>query len=233
MGCDIHIYAEVYVGDGKWVKQGAIFVNPYYDFAKPETEFNVPKIDEPYCGRNYDLFAILADVRNGRGFAGCVTGMGFTPIAMPKGLPIDVSDEIKKMSDDYGQDGHSHSFFTVKELLEYDWSEKTEHFGVVNPLEFKEYQTYGRPESYCGMVDGRNIRHVSNQMMANIIEGKTNEELATFEMKIDGEKITFYTTVKWYEFYNESAERFVTHTIPALQELGHPDNVRIVFFFDN
>lgn len=78
-----------------------------------------------YEGRNYDLFAILADVRNGYGFAGSYTGEGFKPISDPKGLPEDISEEIKKRSDDYGSNGHSHSWFTVKELTEYDWEQET------------------------------------------------------------------------------------------------------------
>ena len=40
------------------------------------------------------LFAILAGVRNGYGFAGCDTGDGFRPIAPPRGLPGDVSPEV-------------------------------------------------------------------------------------------------------------------------------------------
>ena len=47
-------------------------------------------------GRHYFLFAWLADVRNGRGFAGIVTGDPIEPIAEPRGLPDDfeVIDDI-------------------------------------------------------------------------------------------------------------------------------------------
>jgi len=40
-------------------------------------------------GRWYDLFAILGNVRNGRGFAGVVTGSGFVPISDCRGIPED------------------------------------------------------------------------------------------------------------------------------------------------
>ena len=46
---------------------------------------------EPYGDRNYNLFAILANVRNGTAFAGCKTGEGFNPISNPKGVPSDAS----------------------------------------------------------------------------------------------------------------------------------------------
>ncbi len=38
---------------------------------------------------------------------------------MPKGLPDNVSIEVKTESDEWGIDGHSHSFLTLKELLDY------------------------------------------------------------------------------------------------------------------
>lgn len=39
--------------------------------------------------RHYQLFAVLADVRNGVGFAGVTTGEAVAPIAAPRGLPAD------------------------------------------------------------------------------------------------------------------------------------------------
>lgn len=39
--------------------------------------------------RHYQLFAVLADVRNGYGFAGVQTGEPVKPIAKPRGLPPD------------------------------------------------------------------------------------------------------------------------------------------------
>ncbi len=85
--------------------------------------------DQPYHGRNYDLFAILANVRNGRGFAGIKTGEGFNPISEPKGLPEDVSPEVKQSSDDWDVDGHSHSWHTVADLINYNWHQETISYG--------------------------------------------------------------------------------------------------------
>jgi hypothetical protein len=95
MGCDIHCYAEVKKGK-KWVKVGRVFDNPYYDPKDKSkwAKWNKAKTDQPYLHRNYNLFAILADVRNGRGFAGCDTGDGFKPIDMPRYLPNNASDKI-------------------------------------------------------------------------------------------------------------------------------------------
>lgn len=86
MGTDIHLFAEVQQPDGTW---------------QAVTTAGNPKWDEPpvvamqfSCDRCYDLFAVLANVRNGHGFAGIVTGLPIEPMAKPKGTPHDASPEI-------------------------------------------------------------------------------------------------------------------------------------------
>ena len=67
-----------------------------------------------YRGRNYHLFSILADVRSyGEGNA----------ITEPRGVPDDASDAYLYIVEQWKGDGHSHSYFTLTELLEHDWSD--------------------------------------------------------------------------------------------------------------
>ena len=74
--------------------------------------------------RNYDLFAILADVRNGEGCAGVRTGDGFVPISEPRGWgEVDVKED-----DPY----HSASWLLLSETLDYDYSQKTFKVGIFN-----------------------------------------------------------------------------------------------------
>lgn len=73
MGCDIHLTVEAF-RDGSW----RCVPNDCGDW---------------YDNRNYDVFAILADVRNGSGFAGVSTGEGFAPIAPRRGIPADACVE--------------------------------------------------------------------------------------------------------------------------------------------
>ena len=209
MGCDVHMWAEVRSpstwekvedGDvrragtgemvedvevrryGTWEKVGDVFPNAHADaeaerrdieqhnkwlaerLAEHPTEddeeyrdralnwksFHRPLVDHPYDQRDYALFAILADVRNGLD--------EFTPIAEPRGVPDDASPEYRAEVAVWSGDGHSHSWLTLKELQAYDWHKTT-----------------------CT---------------------------------------------------GESGE-FVEQVIPMLAELGAPDDVRIVFFFDN
>ena len=117
MGCDIHLYVENRV-NGAW-RAAECFVQDKDD---PKSCADVPYEKRLYSGRNYNLFSILADVRNGYGFAGVPTGAGYKPMSKPKGLPADVSPEVKAVSDQWDGDGHSHSWFTVAEIMAYDWT---------------------------------------------------------------------------------------------------------------
>jgi hypothetical protein len=67
-----------------------------------------------YNGRNYTLFAKLAGVRSWH---------GDSAICPPKGIPDDASDAYIYITKQWEGDGHSHSYFTLKELLDEDWSE--------------------------------------------------------------------------------------------------------------
>jgi len=87
MGCDIHGYIEVKKDKG-WV--------PFEE---------LPSV------RSYDLFAMLANVRNYN---------DIPPISEPRGVPDDVSQEIwEKIEADL--DGHSHSWLSWKDIKAYDF----------------------------------------------------------------------------------------------------------------
>ena len=68
---------------------------------------------EIYDGREYELFGILAGVRGNS-----------TPISYPKGLPVDVSNEVMQDHDSWGWETHSASWLTFDEIynsrLDYD-----------------------------------------------------------------------------------------------------------------
>jgi hypothetical protein len=76
--------------------------------------WHVPYNLEYYNRRNYYIFSILADVRN---------GSGIEPINYPKGIPDDASTGYLYNCDQWDSDAHSHSYFTLEELLNVDWSE--------------------------------------------------------------------------------------------------------------
>lgn len=93
-------------------------------------------------GRHYQLFAVLAGVRNGTGFAGIQTGEVVTPISEPRGLPDDfkVDGDIHPIASlsvmtkwrqkyhaadeplEVWMGDHSHTWLTAAEMLE--WYER-------------------------------------------------------------------------------------------------------------
>jgi hypothetical protein len=72
-----------------------------------------PSPGEVFDCRDYGLFGFLADVRN----------YSHSPvIAEPRGLPDDVSPEMRTECDEWG-DCHSTSWLTLAELLAYDYDQ--------------------------------------------------------------------------------------------------------------
>lgn len=153
--------------------------------------------------------------------AGVRNGSGIIPICDPKGVPEDASEEYLDQVDKWGIDGHSHSYLTVEELLNYKWNELTSlEQWIVNGEQYKVFKETGRPKYMCKWAGGPNVVHVSQDEMEKLIrEGKNTEHV--------------YCPVEWKEPYAESSKFFIEVTIPELRKLGKDDEVRIVFFFDN
>jgi len=120
-----------------------------------------PYTNQPYGGRCYSLFGILAGVRDQ---SNPMIGAEFNSAKFNlKGVPDDASMSVKSIADEWDIDGHSHNYFTLRELLD------------------SEY----------------------NKMDDN-------------DLKVRGIDPYFFNT-----------------TIPQLQKLGQPEDVRIIFWFDN
>lgn len=102
MTTDIHLYVE-YWEEGKWVSA---------DIWKYVTYDRWWKRSSYYSNQNYRLFAFLAGVRN----------RDYQPLSYPRGLPIDVSPEVRGNADFFEGDAHTHSWFLLSELLAVDWT---------------------------------------------------------------------------------------------------------------
>jgi len=212
MGCDIHLYQEQKI-DGQW-KSADVWSDKY-----KEGRASVAYDDMAYYDRNYNLFAILADVRNGRGFAGVNTGAGFNPIAQPKGLPDDISEQVRAEAKYWQRDGHSHSWLTLREVLDYDWNQKTTLSGLVDARNFDNWKRRGAPESWCGAVFGSAVRKVTHsEMEAAIAAGSDTKGM--------------HCEVEWVRYYHQCAGSFWKAICMALHKAA-PEDVRFVFWFDN
>lgn len=243
MGCDIHLFVEVKDEDGvwqsadTWVEEAEEDEDAEGNVVAKGTRKEVDYKASFYHGRNYNLFAILANVRNGVGFAGCDLGNGFNYIAEPRGLPDDATENVVACSERWGVDGHSHSYFTVQELLNFDWTQTSILRGWVDAETFRDWNSYGReygegPKSYCGMVGGGGVKHVTVAEMEKLVAKLPRRpEKLTPEQQKDIART--YCQAEWTQHYYEVASEFWSRVIPRLLHLGTPDRVRIVFWFDN
>lgn len=253
MGTDIHLYVEHRV-NGRWESADKWTADPYVeDEDRKGGEIYVDYKDAYYHDRNYNLFAILADVRNGRGFAGMDTGDGFVPIVPPRGLPHDLSPALAAYIA-RGAVDHTPSWLTVAELMAYNWTQKTHLRGVVNPSEWARWRDHGSPNSWSEDISGGSIRKVKPADMERVwqtlraekgypeernasvhlqegIFGSNRSEDAKRFREIAG--ADFVTTVEWEVSYYDQASEFLGTVLPRLWRLGKSEDVRIVFWFDS
>jgi hypothetical protein len=99
MGCDIHTFIEFKIGDQPWTPD-----KRHRKSLDEPDGYNYNRVNEAESDRDYSVFAALAGVR----------GVG----PQPKGIPDDVSELIAIALDQYGEDGHSHSYSSIEELEE-------------------------------------------------------------------------------------------------------------------
>lgn len=237
MGCDIHLYVEKRE-DSRWVTCDSWETDPKY----PEDRPTVPYEKMWYRDRHYDLFSILADVRNGRGFAGVKTGQGFVPILQPRGIPEDACPEYLSEVEGYGLDVHSHSWLTLREILQYDWQQTSRKTGIVSASGLEEWRRCGRPTSYSGGIWGQGVVIFE---AATIPQAELKSYIETVRVPsapsvLDDTGPEFrgckkpYFSVEWDTTYAEVGERLLSTVVPRMAaQVSDWNDVRITFFFDN
>lgn len=184
MGCDIHIRTEV-KRNGKW--ENADF------YKKAGKEFEVVEI---YDGRSYSLFTILADVSN--------YNEVMKPMSQPRGIPKDATNEYKELCELWDGDGHSHSYFTLRELEQvFDKYRNVTYSGLISPKQVSDLKEGILPRIWCqGTSQEGYERHEwteVNHPFISLVDGLRNR-------------------LKEHYPYDYS---------------DHTEDIRIVFFFDN
>ena len=119
MGCDIHAIIERKRPDGSyswWINAG-----------------------DPDIDRSYELFSVLAGVRN---------DLNIKPIAEPRGLPEDVTSIMRDWFVDYG--GHSPSYVTLKEMKNFDLDQT-----IYDPHLIISRDKDGKITGTCGATNGK------------------------------------------------------------------------------
>lgn len=189
-------------------------------------------------GRDYTLFAILAGVRNGYGFAGCYRHEPLTPIAEGRGIPdwLEVGDECycpelhNKWYGRYGNEqefgeylgDHSFTYMTVDEILAWSgWGAKLLRGGVLGKEHYLETLYISKaPEHWCGGVSGGGTVTVEENVFMDLL------------LMGMGEKVT-HVSCKWVaeETLAESKEYFLKEVKRIKDEFG--GNTYLVLGFDS
>lgn len=244
MGCDIHLTVEQRGDDGVWRRVlpsqglGCKWCQETRLIDKDGELGAYDKMRERECwecGRQYPAFAVLANVRNGYGFGGIETGEAITPVAEPRGLPEDVSAEVRALYDDESYNDadpkfwlgdHSWSWVTLRELEDYNADAGQNRCGVIAWEDWLEWDG-GRPKEWSGAIVGPGIVTLS-----------VSEAVAMLESGGPPEGIRPYVNVWWEEPVRESASLLFDPEkglVARLQKakLGTSDNVRLVFGFDS
>lgn len=197
MGCDIRIYVE-----------------------RKSNSWNL--VSELDIRRNYDLFAILADVRNGYGTAGVNRSEGFNPISDPRGLPADISDEVKEIVEGSLLDKFGYSWLSLGELLAYDWSQTTTQFAVLNAKEYQAFLRDGYPSAggRRGLISDR-AKMISEYDMRKLLSNEVERKPET----------DYYTSVSWPETYGQAVGQQWLDMLQGLADKYGSKNIRLVFWF--
>lgn len=262
VGCDIHLSAEKKV-DGKWVEidrplrpcwscdgtgKNDHYKEPFevhdckWDKEKQEEiKSNFQTLPAGTCGRcrgtgkapedfyhdrNYSLFSILAGVR--------VHG-DVTPISPERGIPEDASPTVAEVYEDWGGDAHSASWYSLDELLTWDWDSAAGfNSGIVSMEVFKKYLTTKEPpDSYCQGIGGPNVVVADPTWLAQQI---LHEQ--TQPGKFLKEDTSYHTRLNWPQSYKEMAGDRFLEVLQELKGIAEAEklpleHVRIVFYFDN
>lgn len=215
MGCDIHLFVEKRIPKVGWR------IDHSRDW------------DSDFGRRSYTAFSMLADVRNGYGH-------DIEPIFEPRGVPEDASLLYKGHVEDYGGGGHSHSYATLQELKDYRARMNGRFFpqrGVLSAVQYDAFKASGiPPKEWSGGIGGRKIKTVSPEAYEKLgplrAAGTTNWRGTPDMVTSEGDII--YVQAEWQRPYVQEGD-FLSELVSALTEEsdGRPDDIRIVFFFDN
>lgn len=211
MGCDIHICTEAKQninGEKIWVNVDNWRVNPY--FGKDEWKTEKFNVEEIYRDRNYTLFAFLAGVRN----YDKLPSFGFD-----RGLPKNVTEETKGLSDMWDCDGHTHGYCTLKELKEkIKGVSKIQRHAIVTKEVAEAYRTEGKePDSWCrGVGCWKGIAP----------EFEDRYEWLRWEAKVN-------CFDKLLEVLEERKREVFWIFNKERDDFSHDKDFRIVFWFDN
>ncbi len=276
MGTDIHMYAEVRVDDD-WHKVGNVFEDQwrqhylevvevgeanddYVAYARERLE-NMPEFtDQPWQHRSYRFFAALADVRNGRGFAGVKTGERcHTMCDHIHRIDRDhmaLSGAVQRELDGWGVDAHSRQIWRLSDIIDYrqkviaDPGRVFSSYMCITWEQYVDWCAGKHPEMWSGMSGGRDVVVIDHTQPGYALDpkkkpgrGDTVRELVdelggnerTVRRVLTGDE-KLHVKVRHDEPYEDALGASFDFLIKQLQRIDNgdrADGVRIVCWFDS
>ena len=183
-----------------------------------EASFAVP-IDQ-----DYDLFAILANVRNGSRYEGDL----FEPIACARGFPADISDEARQAC----TGDHSPTWVGLREILDFDWTRSVTKYGYLNGVEYARWDRNVRRAPWPARYHGE--EEIARLGVAVITEADMQARLRPTPRDPPTDLAAVYCKASWKEGYALCAEQLWQVLLPPMLLLSRQyglDNVRLVANF--
>jgi len=140
MGCDIHCFIEKKTDEKYNVWQQVKIYNVN------EWSYGLDVVN-PYDGRSYDLFSILAGVRG-----------EYEPLVSPRGLPENLSQDVEKEKIWWNEDYHTPTWYDLNELLLFKkmYAEKEEYESFIYFVDKIEmYLDFAKEWIYGDVAPGR------------------------------------------------------------------------------
>jgi len=188
--------------------------------------------------RNYALFGVLAGVR----------WRSVDALFANRGFPEDAAKATLKALDAESHEYHSHTHFTVQELLDADWDTVCFHEKMaLFANQYLEWKDTGKLPSRLEeeqYVTGRAMWHkdlvavhrevTEDEMLLLLLSNTTKKLVRRRKCRLGGgyQQLGPYVALTLPRTYRDVVQNFVD-VIPSLVALGPPDQVRIVIAFDN
>ena len=232
MGTDIHLGVER-LHNGSWEPLDVLPSHEELIEAYTNIRSEDPALGEPAAKllgawpmhRDYDLFAMLADVRNGVGFGGMKRAEPVTPLFAGRGRPEDTSFPLHD-GDHWLGGYHSFTWCTYAEAMKAPWTRGVSTYGVVEFSEWVRWKTSEdlTPKMWSASIGGGGTKIVGEETALHLQEsGEDTDGLV-------------YVTSQWeWKPLADSPFRrwLLTPEFQAAAEKYGPENIRICMSFDS
>lgn len=188
--------------------------------------------DEWFSERNYIVFAVLGNVRNGRGFAGIYSHEPLPYLSDSAGFPDDMADETIEWFARRGGD-HSDTWVNLRDVLTYDWNQTVHKSGVLTLGDWAEYRANGLPQSWSGEISGGTVTHVNPSEMDDYLaryRAVHGAEPGRFSAEVDG--VMPVTRLQWGHPLGNFASHFLERMRMLAMQVGEAPT-RLIFNFDS